>query len=208
MFPKNVSAFTFWKDYFSCKKTWYIENTEKAHILSTLLSKIQRREIICSVQAGIRTAIRSQINFRIFNFKSSNNIRQTYFKVKIMIKIEKYELLLYLDPVILLILRGIIDYLPASETAKMVTGTILGLSFITVLYYFEKKFTLKYSTKKTEINILNSFIFLYAVILIQCRKYLDTRNIAYIPSVFLQFPCVTPLLIISYFLFRRVKPTN
>lgn len=125
-----------------------------------------------------------------------------------MTKIEKYELLLYLDPVILLILRGIIDYLPASETAKMVTGTILGLSFITVLYYFEKKFTLKYSTKKTEINILNGFIFLYAVILIQCRKYLDSRSVAYIPSVFLQFPCVTPLLIISYFLFRRVKSTN
>ena len=58
--------------------------------------------------------------------------------LKRAIKIEKYELLLYLDPVILLILRGIIDYLPASETAKMVTGTILGLSFITVLYYFEK----------------------------------------------------------------------
>lgn len=115
---------------------------------------------------------------------------------------------MYLNPVILLILRGIIDFLPAGETAKMVIGTILGLSFIALLYYFEKKFTLKYSTKKTEINILNTFIFLYAIVLIQCRKYLDNRNVAYIPSVFLQFLSVTPLLVISYFLFRRVKSEN
>lgn len=125
-----------------------------------------------------------------------------------MKNIEKYELLMYLNPVILLILRGIIDFLPAGETAKMVIGTILGLSFIALLYYFEKKFTLKYSTKKTEINILNTFIFLYAIVLIQCRKYLDNRNVAYIPSVFLQFLSVTPLLVISYFLFRRVKSEN
>lgn len=125
-----------------------------------------------------------------------------------MNNIEKYELLLYLDPVILLILRGIIDYLPASEKVKMVTGTILGLTFIAVFYYFEKKYTAKYSTKKKEINILNSFIFLHANILIQCRKYLDVRNVGYIQSVFLQLLCVTPLFIISCFLFRRIKSTK
>lgn len=125
-----------------------------------------------------------------------------------MKKFENYELLMYLDPVIMLILRAIIDYLPAQETTKMVTGTILALLSVAVLYYFEKKFTLKYSTKKTEIAILSSFIFLYATILIQCRKYLDSRNVAYMPSVFFQLLSVSPLLIISYFLFRRIKSAN
>lgn len=100
-----------------------------------------------------------------------------------MKKFEIYELLMYLDPVIMLILRAIIDYLQAQEKTKMVTGTILALLSVAVLYYFEKKFTLKYSTKKTKIAILSSFIFLYATILIQCRTYLDSRNVSYIPSV-------------------------
>ena len=124
---------------------------------------------------------------------------------EIVNKTEKFELMMYLYPLILLVLRAIIDCLHASETTKMVVGTIFGLSLIAVLYYFEKKFTLKYSTKKLEINILNSFIFLYAIVLIRCRNYLEGRNTAYILSVFLQFLSVNPLLIISCFLFKRVK---
>lgn len=54
-----------------------------------------------------------------------------------------------------------------------------------VLYYLERKFALKYHTKKTVINIINTFIFLYPTILIQSMKYLDSRNVAYIPSVLL-----------------------
>lgn len=125
-----------------------------------------------------------------------------------MNKLEKYELLMYLDPIILIVFRAIIDHFPADETIKMVVGTVIGLSLIAVLYYLERKFTSKYHTKKTEIYIINTFIFLYPTILIQSMKYLDSRNVAYIPSVLLQLLSITPLLIISCFLFRRVKSST
>lgn len=125
-----------------------------------------------------------------------------------MNKANPYELLIYLNPFLLLFVRIIYDLIPVTEIYKLVVLWIIVIAWVIAFSCYGKKFSRKYPEHTIEKSILSFSLFLYAFILLHGKKYLDQQSFSAVASFFLQVLSITPLFILTVFLLKRIKHSN
>lgn len=120
-------------------------------------------------------------------------------------KMDRYQLMHYLEPVALFAGRILYDVLPFPERGKKIATCIIVVLLVIMIGYYQCSFSKKYENHKIEVFILDLIVLLYPVTLVQSGKLLKNLNISAGSLLAVQFLCIVPLFIISLVMFRRVK---